>query len=151
VAALDLDYALLEIDAWVAEFGTVYGFDLTAQDKLGSVERTNNPRVHGSVRVLVPNSVNTEQYRDQELARSEDTIAVETEWRINASAQRLYEREAIRYAEQLRQHMTAGSWRFGREVHLTWLSTTRGPAAEDGAIYRVTQTYRALRDARLGG
>lgn len=146
MSAVSLRHVLEEYDLRLAAFE---GGLLTVQDMTGDVGRTNNPRAHGSVRVTCDATRNRNGYRDQALARVDDTITVTILFRLNAASQRDSERDAIDTAERVRAWLTDGVWL--RALHPTFIDEARSPAAEEKGLYRIVQRHRVTRDAQLGG
>lgn len=148
MSATPLDYVLEEFEGRLKSDGAPYAA-LTLADALDPGRSKNAVRLHRAVQLGVPASRNTDDYRDQDLARSEDTVTVTLRYRINPSAQHRFRREGIAHAELVRRWLTDPLWIGALRVR--WRATARstGPTATE--IYTIVQTYTVTRDAALGG
>ena len=148
MSAIGRDYVLEEFGSRLTQDGAPYE-SVTLRDALDPGRSQNAARLHRAVHVDAPSSANTGDYRDQNLARSVDTIVVTLRYRINVTAQREHQRDAITHAEKVRVWLTDPLW-IGA-LHVLWRGTTRASDSAATEIYTITQTYTVHRDAALGG
>lgn len=124
--------------------------DVHVLDRLGQlVTCTPAPELHRGVTVYSTQTSNTNQYRDDGLARVRDSVVVEHGYLIAPTAQRESRDEALVLEEQIRALLT-GLVVMGN-TRPRYASTTRRQHPQDATLWITAQTFTIDRDAILGG
>lgn len=125
--------------------------ELVILDRIGPLARcAPSTLLSRGVLIRPQATANTGQYRDDGLARVQDTLVVEMAYEIIPTAQRVSREEALVLEEQIRTLLTGES--VGLTGRLRYQGTTsRGLHPQDGTWWMTSMTYTRARDALLGG
>lgn len=124
-------------------------FDLRTLDAVDIPKALPDTLAHRGFGVSCPESPNTGQYRDIDLARVADRIAVTLTYRVNPKQQRVSARAAMLLEEQVRAYLTEPAWE--PDLHIAYQTATRGPHPQSSEWWLTVLSFTASRDARLGG
>lgn len=135
----------------IEDFILCAGLGLKLIDRVGPLTRcVPTELLHKGVTVRPGSTVNTGQYRDQEVARVQDNLLVEMAYQLTPMHQRTTRNEALVLEAQIRRILTGETVALSGRLRYTG-TTSRDVHPADTTWWITTMTYTFARDALLGG